>query len=221
MSLSDWNLVFLPNIALLRLHGSSRRWAFVPRKCSKVYLCIWFQNHSIKLGKTQNVTFSALRGRGHAPMVPIMENIVPPMPPSARSPPWTSLRRPISARRSGSRKRSGPRSTPWYRATAAKVGLARESLSRALSTPHVAEHLRQKVLRHLAIHAARAGATKTELLDSASEIVRDRASSFVLGLAGIQPATTPSVSVNLGIKAGYVIDLSDDPPPAMRTIPHI
>jgi hypothetical protein len=103
---------------------------------------------------------------------------------------------------------------------AAKVGLARESLSRALSTPHVAEHLRQKVLRHLAIHAARAGATKVELLDSASELVRDRASSFVLGLAGIQPATNPSISVNLDIRAGYVIDLSDDPPPAMRTIPH-
>jgi hypothetical protein len=34
---------------------------------------------------------------------------------------------------------------------AAKVGLPRESLSRALSTPHVAEHLRQKVLRHLSI----------------------------------------------------------------------
>jgi hypothetical protein len=102
---------------------------------------------------------------------------------------------------------------------AAKVGLARESLSRALSTPHVAEHLRQKVLRHLAIAGARAGATKVELLDSASEVVRDRASSFVLGLAGIQPATNPSVSVNLEIKAGYVIDLSDDPP-AMRTIPH-
>jgi hypothetical protein len=46
---------------------------------------------------------------------------------------------------------------------AANVGLARESLSRALSTPHVTEHLRQKVLRHLAIHAARAGCTKTEL----------------------------------------------------------
>jgi hypothetical protein len=104
---------------------------------------------------------------------------------------------------------------------AAKVGLARESLSRALSTPHVAEHLRQKVLRHLAIHAVRAGATKTELLDSASEIVRDRASTFVLGLAGIQPATTPSVNLNIEVKAGYVIDLSDEPPPAMRTIPHI
>lgn len=102
---------------------------------------------------------------------------------------------------------------------AAKVGLARESLSRALSTPHVAEHLRQKVLRHLAIHAARAGATKTELLDSASELVRDRASSFVLGLVGIAPASTPTIALNIDIKAGYVIDLSDDPPP-MRTIPH-
>jgi hypothetical protein len=100
------------------------------------------------------------------------------------------------------------------------VGLARESLSRALSTPHVAEHLRQKVLRHLAIAAARAGYVKGELLDSDSEIVRDRASSFVLGLAGIQPAGSPSVSINLEVKAGYVIDLSDDPPP-MRTIPHV
>ena len=44
-----------------------------------------------------------------------------------------------------------------------------------------------------------------------------RASTFVLGLAGIQPATNPSVSVNLEIRAGYVIDLSDDPRP-MRTV---
>jgi hypothetical protein len=76
---------------------------------------------------------------------------------------------------------------------AEKVGLARESLSRALSKPHIAEHLRQKVLRSLAIAATRAGATKVELLDSANEMVRDRASSFVLGLAGIQPATSPSL----------------------------
>jgi hypothetical protein len=89
-----------------------------------------------------------------------------------------------------------------------------------LSTPHVAEHLRQKVIRHLGIAAARAGATKVELLDSDSEIARDRASSFVLGLAGIQPTTTPSVSLNLEIKAGYVIDLGPDPPraPALRVV---
>jgi hypothetical protein len=102
---------------------------------------------------------------------------------------------------------------------AAKAGLARESLSRALSKPHVAEHMRAKVVKHLALNAARAGATKVELLDSANEMVRDRASSFVLGLAGIQPAATPALNVNIEVKAGYVIDLSDDPPP-MRTIPH-
>jgi hypothetical protein len=68
--------------------------------------------------------------------------------------------------------------------------MARESLSRALSTPHVAEHLRMKVLRSLAMATARAGAVKVDLLDSDNAIARDRASSFVLGLAGIQPATS-------------------------------
>jgi hypothetical protein len=103
---------------------------------------------------------------------------------------------------------------------AEKVGLARESLSRALSKPHIAEHMRSKVLKSLAMAAARAGATKVELLDSPSELVRDRASSFVLGLAGIQPAATPIISLNLDIRAGYVIDLSDEPPP-IRAIPHV
>jgi hypothetical protein len=157
----------------------------------------------------------------------IMENITPPMPakralaaldqpvPIDIGPPKRiskKVRAAIDAMVSGDCKKICD--------AAAKVGLARESLSRALSTPHVAEHLRQKVLRHLAIHAARAGATKVDLLDSSNEMARDRASSFVLGLAGIQPATNPSISVNLDIRAGYVIDLSDDPPPAMRTIPH-
>ena len=100
------------------------------------------------------------------------------------------------------------------------VGLARESLSRALSKPHVAELMRTKVLRSLAMASARAGAVKVDLLDSPSELVRDRASSFVLGLAGIQPAASPSISLSLDIRAGYVIDLSDDPAP-IRTIPHV
>jgi hypothetical protein len=102
---------------------------------------------------------------------------------------------------------------------AEKVGLARETLSRALSKPHVSALMLQKVQRSLAMAAARAGAVKEELLDSDNAIVRDRASTFVLGLAGIAPASTPTIALNIDIKAGYVIDLSDDPPP-MRTIPH-
>jgi hypothetical protein len=50
-------------------------------------------------------------------------------------------------------------------------------------------------------------------------MARDRASTFVLGTAGIGPATAPNLSINLEIRAGYVIDLTDQPPP-MRTIPH-
>lgn len=175
-----------------------------------------------------NVTFRCVATAAPSADGAKMENITPPGTPAKRAlavldnppPPATDIGPPkriskkvraaIDMMVSGDCKRICD--------AAAKVGLARESLSRALSTPHVAEHLRQKVLRHLAIAAARAGATKVELLDSDSEIARDRASGFILGLAGIQPASTPSISLNLEIKAGYVIDLSDDPPPALRVV---
>jgi hypothetical protein len=99
------------------------------------------------------------------------------------------------------------------------VGMARESLSRALSKPHVVDLMRQKVIRALALASARAGSTKVDLLDSDNEMVRDRASTLVLGLAGIQPASSPTVSLNVEIRAGYVIDLSEGTEPVpMRTI---
>jgi hypothetical protein len=93
---------------------------------------------------------------------------------------------------------------------AAKAGLARESLSRALSQPHVARHLKEKVQRHLAIMAARAGFVKGELLDSANEMVRDRASSFVLGLAGIAP-TDPNQRSGTGQLPGMQIVIVQGP----------
>jgi hypothetical protein len=55
-----------------------------------------------------------------------------------------------------------------------RVGLARESLSRALSTPQVAAHLRTTVLKSLAMAAARAGAVKVDLLLSDNAIARNR-----------------------------------------------
>jgi hypothetical protein len=94
---------------------------------------------------------------------------------------------------------------------ASLVGLSREHLSRELNKPHIAAFLRQEVLRTLSMASARAGAVKTELLDSDNAIVRDRASSFVLGLAGIRPEAAPSINISLEMKAGYVIDLSPDP----------
>jgi hypothetical protein len=104
---------------------------------------------------------------------------------------------------------------------AEKAKFTRENLSRALDKPHVAEYLRQQTLRRLGLAAARAGHTKVELLDSDSEIVRDRASTFVLGLAGIAPAAESSVNVNIAVKAGFVIDISeptDRPGAPMRIV---
>jgi hypothetical protein len=161
-------------------------------------------------------------------MVPTMEKITPPMP-AKRA--LAALDQP-AATDLGPTKRISKKVCAAIDAmiaggeiktiadAARHAGLARETLSRSLGIPHIAEHLRQKVIRHLAIHAARAGATKVDLLDSGNEMARDRASTFVLGVAGIQPATNPSLSVNIEVKAGYVIDLSDDPTP-MRTIPHV
>jgi hypothetical protein len=96
---------------------------------------------------------------------------------------------------------------------ARKVGLAPESMSRALAKPHVLQHLQTQTRRRLEILAARAGFVKGELLDSDNQMVADRASSFILGLANIVPASSAGgVALNLEIKAGYVIDLTDRDP---------
>jgi hypothetical protein len=99
-----------------------------------------------------------------------------------------------------------------FRAAKAKArsaaALCREHFTRELSKPHVAAYMRERVLKQLAIAAARAGAVKGELLDSDNEMVRDRASTFVLGLADIAPASTPALSVNLEMRAGYSHGLS-------------
>jgi hypothetical protein len=107
----------------------------------------------------------------------------PPMPEAA-----------IPARRISAKVRSGidamvTGDCKTIKDAAEKAGLSREHFTRELSKPHIAEHLRQKVLRSLAIAAARAGAVKGELLDSNNDMVRDRASTFVLGLADIAPAS--------------------------------
>jgi phage terminase small subunit len=94
-------------------------------------------------------------------------------------------------------------------AAAKKAGLSREYLSRSLSQPHVAAFLRDKASRVVALGAGRAAARLNQLLDSKSEHVSLDAAKFSLGVAGIKPASDAQVSVNIDIKAGYVIDLRE------------
>jgi hypothetical protein len=72
--------------------------------------------------------------------------------------------------------------------------------------------MRQRALRTIQMAAARAAEVKAELLDCGDNMARDRASTFVLGTAGIGPAQAPAPGFNPEIKAGYVIILSSDDP---------
>jgi hypothetical protein len=94
-------------------------------------------------------------------------------------------------------------------AAAEKAGVTREHLSRELSKGHIAEFLRIQAHRVVSIAAGRAAATKVELLDCESSHIRDQASTFVLGVAGIKPTPDPNINLNVEMKAGYVIDLSE------------
>ena len=99
---------------------------------------------------------------------------------------------------------------------AAKAGLSPERLSRALKESHVVEYLTAQTRVLLAQSQAPAAATMLRLLDQAkSEHVQKDVAIHLLGINGHKPAAEPVALVNISIKAGYVIDLSDDPPTKM------
>lgn len=99
---------------------------------------------------------------------------------------------------------------------AEQVGIARETLSRNMSRTDVAEQVRNRVVKALAMAAPRAAAVKAHLMESDNSIVRERASSFVLGMIGIAPQqTNAAVNVNIELRAGYVIDIAERDEPRL------
>jgi hypothetical protein len=103
-------------------------------------------------------------------------------------------------------------------AAAAKVGLARESLSRAFAQPHNRQALVSRAEREVALSSGRAAARLRELIDSASAKVSMDATKFSLQCAGIGVAPGASVNVNIELKAGYVIDLSEPGQPEQKIV---
>src|SRR5580704_10464882 len=96
---------------------------------------------------------------------------------------------------------------------AAKAKLTPERLSRALKESHVLEYVQAQTRVLLAQSQAPAAATMLRLLDQAkSEHVQKDVAIHLLGINGHKPAAEPAALVNINIRAGYVIDLSDDPP---------
>jgi hypothetical protein len=97
-------------------------------------------------------------------------------------------------------------------------GISREYLSRSLSKPECAQYLKDKAARAVAMGAARAAAKLNELVDSTSQKVALEAAKYSLDVAGIKPAADPQVNVNIELKAGYVIDLSEPGEPAAKIV---
>jgi hypothetical protein len=104
------------------------------------------------------------------------------------------------------------------KAAAQKAGVSREYLSRAFSLPHNRHALTERVAREVALTSGRAAARLGQLLDSGSKRVDLDATKFALGVAGIKPADDARVNVNIEVKAGYVIDLSEPGAPAPKII---
>jgi hypothetical protein len=102
------------------------------------------------------------------------------------------------------------------KAAAERVGMNEGYLSEALRKPHVQVFIARRMRENISNGTMRASARLVELIDAGSEHVSADVSKHMLAIAGIKPAAEPTTSVNINIKAGYVIDLSDDPP--MRAI---
>jgi hypothetical protein len=107
----------------------------------------------------------------------------------------------------------------WGRAKTKKEGaekfgkISREYFSRSFKNPAVVEYANQAAARAVAMGRPRAAAVLNELHDSRSERVRLEAAKASLG-AIVAPAHQSQVNVNVELRAGWVIDLSEDAIPA-------
>jgi hypothetical protein len=100
---------------------------------------------------------------------------------------------------------------------AERAKLSRERLCKALKEVHIASYLEQQTRVALAQSQAPAAATLIRLATAASsEHVQKEAAIHLLSMAGHKPKADAQVSVNVEIKAGYVIDLTGEAkPPAV------
>lgn len=89
------------------------------------------------------------------------------------------------------------------------VGYTREHLSRELHRPHIQAFFQDKVKRIVTLTSGRAAARLAELIDDPrSAHVSLEASKFALGYVGVRPTSDEHLSVDVNVRAGFVIDLS-------------
>jgi phage terminase small subunit len=97
------------------------------------------------------------------------------------------------------------------REAAKLAGISEYHLSRELKKPQIQVFIARRARQNIQLGVLRASARINELVDGASEHVSLDASKHILAIEGIKPRADAQVSVNIDIKAGYVIDLTDAP----------
>ena len=96
------------------------------------------------------------------------------------------------------------------KAAAERANMHPNYVSGALKKPEIRVFIERTARETIANGTMRASARLVELLDAASEHVSLDASKHMLAISGIKPTADAQVSVNIDIKAGYVIDLTDE-----------
>ena len=103
------------------------------------------------------------------------------------------------------------------KAASERVGMNEGYLCTQLQKSNVRVFIAQCARENIRNGSLRASAKLIELIDADSEHVSADVAKHVLAIEGIKPANSPQVSVNIELKAGYVIDLSDKPKDVSNT----
>jgi PAB1-binding protein PBP1 len=105
------------------------------------------------------------------------------------------------------------------REAAKLAGMSEYHLSRELKKPQIQVFIARTARQNIQIGVLRASKRVLELIDADSEHVSLDASKHVLAIEGIKPSADTQVSVNIDIKAGYVIDLTRKRDPVIDVTP--
>jgi predicted DNA-binding protein (UPF0251 family) len=103
------------------------------------------------------------------------------------------------------------------KAAAERVGLCQQHLCKMLARDEIRAFLVRTASKTIATSTLRASARLVELIDAKSEHVAAQVSERILTSEGILKSDQHAIAVNVDVKAGFILDLREEP---HRTIEH-
>jgi alkylated DNA nucleotide flippase Atl1 len=104
------------------------------------------------------------------------------------------------------------------RAAAERVGMSETHLCTMLARPQIQALIARKASETIRTAKLRASHRLVELIDANSEHVAAQVSERILTSEGILKSDQHAIAVNVDVKAGFILDLREEP---HRTIEHV